>query len=263
MLLEHKRTPQRLTAFQLLRYMVHIWENTAQDEGQGLPPIIPVVVYQGDSPWPYGQTLQQALQPPAPLAPYLPDFHYELCDLSSLSDAEIRGAVLLRVTLLVMKHIADAKLAERLPDIFGLLRELGEKRTALGYLETLLRYLASATDKITDKDVRNALVDALPKLEETLMPTIAETWLEQGRAEGRNEGRAEGRNEGRTEGRNEGRAEGVQLGEKRILLRQLELRFGALPKVYQQRIAAADSETLLQWSERLLSAQQLPDVFAP
>lgn len=79
------------------------------------------------------------------------------------------------------------------------------------------------------------------------MPTIAETWLEQGRAEGRNEGRAEG----------------VQLGEKRILLRQLELRFGALPKVYQQRIAAADSETLLQWSERLLSAQQLPDVFAP
>jgi hypothetical protein len=71
--------------------------------------------------------LQQALRLPAPLAPYTPDFRYALCDLTGLAEAELQGTILLRVTLLVMKHIADERLADRLPGLFRMLRELGEK----------------------------------------------------------------------------------------------------------------------------------------
>ncbi|MFO1433831.1 MAG: DUF4351 domain-containing protein [Candidatus Competibacteraceae bacterium] len=125
-----------------------------------------------------------------------------------------------------------------MPTLPGLLSVFGERRTVLGYLETLLRYLAAAAVTISEADVRHALVEVLPTLEKRIMPTMVETWLEQGRTEG------------------------IQTGEKRMLLRLLERRFGKVPKTYQTRITAADADTLLLWSERVLFAQRLADVFS-
>ena len=62
--------------------------------------------------------------------------------------------------------------------------------------------------------------------------------------------------------RREGEAEGRREGEAEVLLRQLRLRFGALPEEVMARINAADAETLLHWSERILSASTLDAVFA-
>ena len=59
-----------------------------------------------------------------------------------------------------------------------------------------------------------------------------------------------------------GHREGIQLGEARILTAQLRLRFGDLPVAVQQRIEAADADTLLRWSERVLTAQSLEEVLA-
>ena len=58
--------------------------------------------------------------------------------------------------------------------------------------------------------------------------------------------------------RNEGRRE----GEAEVLLRLLRVRFGPLPAAVTERITAADAETLLRWSERVLSAPTLDAVFA-
>ena len=66
----------------------------------------------------------------------------------------------------------------------------------------------------------------------------------------------------RNEGRAEGRAEGRREGEAEVLLRLLRLRFGPLPAAVTERITAADAETLLRWSERVLSAPTLDAVFA-
>jgi predicted transposase YdaD len=224
-LLEHKRAPKRSTALQLLRYRVQIWEKTlAQGVGTGgLPPIIPVVLYQGDTPWPYGETFQQLFHLPASLAPYTPEFRYALCDLTGLADTDIRGAVLLRVTLWIMKPIADAQLAERLPGIVRLLRELSEQRTLLDYLETLLRYLTTATDKLSERAIGQALNEVLPLLEEKFMPTLAEKWLEQGRQEAHAEMKTLAEKwleQGRQEGLTKGQTKGIQAGERRVLLRQ-------------------------------------------
>ena len=69
------------------------------------------------------------------------------------------------------------------------------------------------------------------------MTTMAEEWLE------------------------EGRAEGTLLGERQMLLSLLERRFGMVPASYQKRLKQADSDTLLEWGRRLLSAPSLKDVF--
>jgi hypothetical protein len=62
--------------------------------------------------------------------------------------------------------------------------------------------------------------------------------------------------------REEGRQEGRREGEAELLLRQLCIRFGTLPTDVVARVHAADPETLLHWSERVLSAATLDEVFA-
>jgi len=65
---------------------------------------------------------------------------------------------------------------------------------------------------------------------------------------------------GRQEGREEGREEGIGQGEARVLLRQLALKFGPVPESVRARVESADAETLLRWSEKVLSADRVEDV---
>ncbi len=97
-----------------------------------------------------------------------------------------------------------------------------------------------------EDQVRRALRQALPEAEETKMATLAQQWFEQGRAEGHAKGHAEG----------------IQTGEQKVLIRLLERRFGPLPEPWRERIADADADTLLVWSERVLTARRLEEVFA-
>ena len=59
----------------------------------------------------------------------------------------------------------------------------------------------------------------------------------------------------------QGLEKGIGQGEARVLLRLLTLKFGPLPEPVRARIESADADTLLRWSERVLSADQLDEVF--
>lgn len=67
---------------------------------------------------------------------------------------------------------------------------------------------------------------------------------------------------GRQEGLQQGRQEGRQEGERRLVLRQLRRRFGELPEALRERVEAAQCEELERWSDRLLAAGSLDEVFA-
>ncbi len=64
----------------------------------------------------------------------------------------------------------------------------------------------------------------------------------------------------REEGRHEGRQEGRQEGEARVVLRLLCLKFGPLAPEVEERVRSTDADRLLEWSERILAAQNLQDV---
>lgn len=61
--------------------------------------------------------------------------------------------------------------------------------------------------------------------------------------------------------REKGRQEGYREGEAGILLRQLRLKFGPLDAAIESRVRSADAERLLEWGDRILSAERLEDVF--
>jgi hypothetical protein len=53
---------------------------------------------------------------------------------------------------------------------------------------------------------------------------------------------------------------GRQEGEAAMLLRLIARKFGPPPETVRERITHADSETLLEWSDRILTAQTLDEM---
>jgi len=242
LLFEHKSYSDPLIGFQLLKYRIQIWDlHLRQHGGKRLPLIVPLVVYHGVKRWKGGESFGHIVScPHEDLRAFVPDFRFLLYDLSGYSDEEIQGEVLLRVSLLVLKYVFRDELREKLESISGLLRELAGKKSGIGYLEVVIRYLFEGAEKLGREDI----FEVFSKIEEgeRLMPTIAQQLREEGRQEGRQEGRREGRQEGRQEG---------FMYARQILIEDLEEQFGAIPRTLADRIGRIeDFEALRELRRR-------------
>ena len=58
----------------------------------------------------------------------------------------------------------------------------------------------------------------------------------------------------------QGIQQGMQQGEAKILIRLLSRRFGELSEETRRKIESADVDTLLRWSDRVLTATTLDEV---
>ncbi len=114
--------------------MVRVWE-LAQRQGEELELIFSIVVYHGEAEWRVSRKFQDLLRVPTPFKNYVPDFQYFLCDLSQYDEAEIKGAILLRIGLLALKYIFHEDLIQRLPGILVLFHEISARDRVLECLE--------------------------------------------------------------------------------------------------------------------------------
>ena len=190
-LLEHKSSPDPMTPFQLLRYMVRIWESQQRDN-VALSPIIPLILYHGETEWNTSRTMQDIIDAPPEMQCYVPQFESQLIDLSQYSDSELKEKVLYNAALTVLKYIRSRELPLRLPGIVQLFAQLTEERRGLECLRAALVYLSNGTDRINRQQLIEVVRNTLNKQEESMMPTIAEEWIQEGRVEGRVEGLEEG-----------------------------------------------------------------------
>jgi flagellar biosynthesis/type III secretory pathway protein FliH len=67
----------------------------------------------------------------------------------------------------------------------------------------------------------------------------------------------QGRQQGIEQGIEKGIEKGIEQGEANVLLHLITKKFGPPSESVRQRIAAADADTLLHWSERILTADSL------
>ena len=248
-LFEHKSYPERLISLHLLRYMARIWEQAVKlGESKPLPPVIPVVVYHGRSKWKVGLDFQDLFDLPGALQVYLPDFRYLLCDLTQYSDEEMRGAVTLKAAFLLMKHIFAEDLADRLPGILELLKDLLNKRSGLEYLETLLRYVASGSDQIREEEIERGLKEILREKGGDIMPTVAEQWIERGIQQGIQQGIRQGIQQG------------ILETSRTALIEVLEERFETVSQTLRSRLRAiTDPDVLKSLLKRALNAGSLEE----
>ncbi len=173
-LFEHKSVEEWFISFQLLKYMVKIWEQYQKQnkEARHLPVIIPQVIYHGRKKWTLDNHFISLFEETSGLEHYVPNFSYDLYDFSHIPDEEIKGAVLLRVILLTLKYAFDPRLGDKLEDIFKLFTELSDKSEAAEYLEALLRYLFDTRD-FTPEQIRESVTRAI-KEGGTIMTTLSE-----------------------------------------------------------------------------------------
>ncbi|MFZ4526175.1 MAG: DUF4351 domain-containing protein, partial [Chlorobium sp.] len=125
----------------------------------------------------------------------------------------------------------------------------------------------AAIDRMFDEEERQvydvrmqSLADVESKIasaEEKGMEKGVEIGREQGIEEGVEIGKEKGREEGILEGIVEGRVE----GQSKLLKRQLELRFGALPQWAAEKLTSATEQELETWGESILSAPTLEAMF--
>ncbi|MCP4149761.1 MAG: Rpn family recombination-promoting nuclease/putative transposase, partial [bacterium] len=113
----------------------------------------------------------------------VPDFEFNLNDISHVPDDEIKGTILLRVLCLTLKYIFSPDLKHKLLGIFKLMREFEDKTRGTEYIEILLRYLTRSAKKITKEELEKAVSHLVEGGD--VMATIAEQWLEEGREEGK------------------------------------------------------------------------------
>ncbi len=201
-LFEHKSYPDRLIHLQLLEYMIKIWRlQLKQSKSRKLSIVVPLVLYHGRDKWKIAPNLYTLFKGPVEtLSDYVPDFKYLLYDLSRYTDDQIKGTIMARVTMLLLKHIFDPDVAGRLPDIFLLLKELSEQETGLQYFESLIKYVFSNVEDITTEDIQSIVSKTLPEDKGDIIMTLAEQLENKGLQKGLQQGLEQGLEQGLLEG---------------------------------------------------------------
>ncbi|WP_287639740.1 Rpn family recombination-promoting nuclease/putative transposase [Accumulibacter sp.] len=253
LVLEFQSEPDPWMALRLLVYVGLLAQDLVkQDElADGrLPPILPLVLYNGLPPWPAATEVSELFAPvPAGLDAYRPRLRYHLIDEARLQlhpDEPVRTAV---DALFRLEHSRSPEDLRRV--VLATARLLNDpaqaplRRTLTLWIRRLLRRKAGV-------GTIEILIDPLEN--DTMLAERIETWFAEAHREGVLQGLAQGEARGRMEGRMEGEAQ--------LLAHLLERRFGPLPAAVAERLGEASESELEAWAEALLTADSLDGVFA-
>ena len=247
--LEHQRKSDPNMALRMLEYMISICrQHEKQYPKEKIPIVFPMVLFQGVGKWNAPLTLHEFLDVPKCMKPYVPEFRYELLDLSHLTDKAIRGTLLMRVGMLVMKHIDSPDITEYLfENLLPLFDELSRKnKTGIEYLESAMYYLFKA-GKHLDKETVIKQFQALPdntKTKEITM-TVAEQLIQ----------------EGMQQGIQQGMQQGILEGEIQLVLALLQEKFGKKVKDQEGKLRKLSLDDLNKIARLILTADKIEDIF--
>jgi predicted transposase/invertase (TIGR01784 family) len=232
LLFEHKSAPAPLVGMQILRYMALQWKELYDQQlivGK-LPPILPIVIYQGQDNWKPRISFHELVEMPSDsFKAYIPDFAFAFFSVRGLDAQKVQENVIIRFYVEMIKSLDSPQIKEMLPRLVqGFVQALGS-HTATEYIEIFFKSLTKASGVLVHEDFQKAL-SYLPEGGEKIMDTLADQWMEQGK--------------------NEGRTEGIVLGKlensREMLLEAISEKFGTISADLVRRINSVEShETLM------------------
>ena len=251
-LLEHKSSAYPLVGLQLLRYMALQWTDLVDNKkitGTKLPPIIPIVIYQGGQTWKVLNSFHDLIEfPSEEFKAYIPDFEFIFFDIPGVDKnrlQEIQNKVVLHFYLAMLKTLHSPELKEILPDLVEGLCKTLNSRTVMDYISIFYRYILRTTDSVNREDMQHAL-NILPQGGEYIMNTLAEEWQK------------EGEQRGIIIGEQRGEQRGELKTVRQLLLVTLQDRFDLLPQFVINDIKSIESpETLNELFRKTLRCESL------
>jgi hypothetical protein len=213
-------------------------------EAWHLPVIVPVVVYNGPRPWRVPRDMHALYGVSenlgAALGPHVLSCTLIIDDLRAVDDEALHSRGMdayARLCLFAMARAADKDFLDCLAAWrleLSIMFKSGDAeriRAFLAYTSHVHRHADPAT-------VRKRIAALVGPEQEDTVQTFYEMIVQ------------------------EGFDKGLETGQRAMLLRQLGRRFGAVPEPFAARVAAATSPELERWSDRILDAASLDDVFA-
>ncbi|QTF94176.1 Rpn family recombination-promoting nuclease/putative transposase [Halomonas sp. BM-2019] len=243
-LLEFQSAVDRTMPIRLMHYVAcfysHLIKTKVTTVGQGMPPILPIVLYNGAKRWTAKQDIYDMVQPEPPsfLQVNQPHLRYYLIDEGRYTDEELG----LRQTPLsgvfsIEKASTDRKGLQKAVDRIVSIIQTDPHKDRIDKIITrwLKRHLQRLGAEV-NLDQLNSLVEDKDMLAENL-----ENWAQKEQMEGEQRGR---------------------LDEARDNLRaQLSFKFGDVPSWVEDRIDRADHAQLKSWLRDILFANSVDEMF--
>ena len=224
--IEEETDPRRFSIHRLAHYCLDLAELFETER------VVPVVVFLHGSAPRYQLTLggdrRRYLQ-----------FDYLACELATIPFEAHRESrnIVARVNLPNMRFTPERKLETYAYATRGLIELEPDPEKRLKYIDFIDIY-ANLDDNERQRYQREYPDEA------DIMSSFSERFIEQGIRQGVERGERQG----------------VRKGEATMLLSLLRLKFGDVPEPVRAKIAAADADTLLRWSERILTADDIGQV---
>lgn len=264
-ILEHKAWHDTMLDSQVTRYVVHL-RRMARRDGEPEPLVLPVVLHHGDEPF-SAAGVARPTAPPALLA-WQPRVTFVVDDLFGRDEAALRRpqltalAQLTHLALARVRHFTDAETLLAIDRWGDLLRAVEADEEALCAEEAIQafgRYLLETTN-LAPEDLHMAFAKNLQHGNPIM--TTAQRLRQEGHHQGLHQGLQQGLHQGLHQGLQQGLSEGHNQGQAQTLLRLLARRFGPLAETVVQRVHSGTSAELDRWTDRLLDAASVDDLFA-
>ena len=238
-LLEFQSTVDAWMAVRVLGYTALLWQDLIRTgrirEGERLPPVFPLVLYNGGGRWTARQDVAELLPPlTGPLAQYQPRQRYFLLEESQVPEEALRAAGSLAGLLLRLERVRKPEeLLPLIDHVIACLRGPQYRRLSRAFAVWIRRVVLERAGMTPPGMPVNDLLEVRAMLADRVAQWKDE-YIRQGVLQGMTIGREEGMTIGREEGMSIGREEGMSIGREEgmlLMLRDLlESRLGALPK---------------------------------
>ena len=250
LLMEFQSTADETMPARMLQYVAalydHLLRSKAANASTGLPPVLPIVLYNGDARWRQSSELYDLIRPhPLVLKPFQPRLKFWLLDEGAFGAAYLDEMRRVTAAIFRFEHTPDTEAAKQA------IRRLAEAVSLSPFKQRI--------DRVVMRWIKYRLQSKMPGLtipetEElmegtTMLETNIDRWKAQAVAEGVQQGVQQGMQQG------------MQQGESLLLQRQLIRRFGLLSETVKVRLAQASLEQLESWGDRVLDAKSLDEVF--
>ena len=253
LLLEFQSAVDRSMAVRMLAYTALLYQKLIAEgvlrERSALPPVLPVVIYNGRPPWTAPADVAELIASGrgASLARYQPSQRYFLLDEGRVGGADLPSGNLVSALIALETNRDRLRAPELLGALIDLLRKQDDEELTAAFTEW-------AAQVLLPRRFRGSVSGPLPRLEEvrTMLAETVQEWT------------AEWVEQGREQGREQGIQQGVQQGQRALLCRQAARKFDAATG---QRLAAAldgvaDSDRLAQVGDWIIECQTAAELFA-
>lgn len=214
----------------------HIIAERGLKSGDRLPPVLMIVLYNGEARWsaPVDVASLSALEADSPLWPWQPQSRYHVLDIGAFDPDDLARRDSLAALLFQLEQGCEPEgLAELIDALIVWFRRHP------GYDELKRLFGELARQAIRDAGATAPIPDDMTEMR-AMLATQGEVWKRRWTAEGVALGKAEGKAE--------------------MLLRLLRRRFGSLPAEAKARIESADADQLDRWADRLMDGGALADI---